>query len=91
MKAGVEFDFGGIVKGMMADPVVEMLKAGSAQSAWVQIGGENDENPIQINGKEFYDIFDPRTGYPANTGIVSVSIGFPKVRQVSSSGWEELQ
>ncbi len=120
-KAGLQFDFGGIVKGMIADHVVEMLKVGGAQSALVQIGGEtaafgssqkkrpfliaiqhpevrdgvwgvvqdpgtglststsgNYENPIRINGQVFYHIVDPRTGYPAKTQIVSVSIAFPQ-------------
>lgn len=120
-KAGVQFDFGGIVKGIIADHVIEMLKEGGAQNALVQIGGEtaafglsqknrpfriavqhpeqrdgtwcviqargdglsastsgNYENPIMINGREFYHIMDPRTGYPAKTEIVSVSIAFPE-------------
>jgi thiamine biosynthesis lipoprotein len=121
LKTGIQFDFGGIVKGMIADHVIEMLKAGGAQSALVQIGGEtaafglsqkkkpfqigiqhpeqragvwgviqdpgtglststsgNYENPIRINGQVFYHIVDPRTGYPAKTQIVSVSIAFPQ-------------
>ena len=121
LKTGLQFDFGGIVKGMVADHVIEMLKAGGAQSALVQIGGEtaafglsqkkkpfhiaiqhpevrdgvwsviqdpgtglststsgNYENPIRINGQVFYHIVDPRTGYPAKTQIVSVSIAFPQ-------------
>lgn len=119
--AGMKFDFGGIIKGMIADHVVTMLKDGGAQSALIQIGGEtaafglsrrnkpyrigiqhpaireetwcvihdpgtglststsgNYEQPIMINGEEFYHIMDPRTGRPAKTQIVSVSIAFPK-------------
>jgi thiamine biosynthesis lipoprotein len=38
----------------------------------------NYENPIMINGQTFYHIMDPRTGYPAKTQIVSVSIAFPQ-------------
>lgn len=120
-KVGIQFDFGGIIKGIIADHVVGMLKEGGAQSALVQIGGEtvafgrsqkdrpfriaiqhpeerdgmwcvihdpgsglsastsgNYENPILINGREFYHIMDPRTGYPAKTEVVSVSIAFPQ-------------
>ena len=120
-KAGLQFDFGGIVKGIIADRVIEMLKEGGAQSALVQIGGEtaafglsqkkrpfriavqhpevcdgtwcviqakgaglsastsgNYENPIMINGQEFYHIMDPRIGRPAKTDILSVSIAFPQ-------------
>jgi thiamine biosynthesis lipoprotein len=118
---GLVFDFGGIIKGIIADHVVEILKAGGAQSALIQIGGEtaafglsqknrpfriaiqhpenrdgmwcvihdpgkglsastsgNYEQPIMIAGKEFYHIMDPRTGYPAKTDILSVSIAFPE-------------
>ncbi|MCC7299705.1 MAG: FAD:protein FMN transferase [Verrucomicrobia bacterium] len=118
---GLVFDFGGIDKGIIADHVVEMLKAGGARSALVQIGGEtaafglsqkkkpfrigiqhpekrdgvwsviqdsgtglsastsgNYENPITINGFTFYHIMDPRTGYPAKTDVLSVSIAFPE-------------
>lgn len=121
LRDGLVFDFGGIVKGIIADHVITMLKEGGAQSALVQIGGEtaafglsqkdrpfriavqhpeirdgtwcviqaagaglststsgNYEQPILINGKEFYHIMDPRTGYPAKTDILSVSIAFPQ-------------
>ncbi len=120
-KSGMNFDFGGIIKGIIADHVVVMLKEGGAQNALVQIGGEtaafglsqknrsfriavqnpeirdgtwcviqdpgkglsastsgNYENPIMINGQKFYHILDPRTGRPAGTQIVSVSIAFPE-------------
>lgn len=120
-KAGLEFDFGGIIKGIIADRVTTLLKQGGAESALVQIGREtaafglspknrpyriavqhpgkrygawcvvhnpgldfsgstsgNYENPLVIDGKEFYHIVDPRTGYPAGTNILSVSIVFPK-------------
>lgn len=39
-QAGIQFDFGGMIKGIIADQVVGMLKAGGAQSVLVQIGGE---------------------------------------------------
>jgi thiamine biosynthesis lipoprotein len=119
--AGMKFDFGGIIKGIIADHVIAMLKEGGAQSALIQIGGEtaafglsqkkkpfrigiqhpairdgmwcviqdpgtglststsgNYENPIVIDGEEFYHIMDPRTGRPAKTQIMSVTIAFPK-------------
>jgi len=121
LKAGIQFDFGGIVKGIATDHVIQMLKEGGATSALIQIGGEtaafglsqkdrpfrigvqhptdrtgiwcvihdpgsglststsgNYENPIRVDGEEFYHIMDPRTGYPAKTQIVSVSIAFPE-------------
>ena len=37
----------------------------------------NYENPIVINGEKFYHIFDPRTGRPAKTNVLSVSVAFP--------------
>ena len=38
--AGLQFDFGGIIKGMIADHAIGMLKEGGVQSALVQVGGE---------------------------------------------------
>jgi FAD:protein FMN transferase len=121
LHAGVQFDFGGIVKGIITDHVIQMLKEGGATSALIQVGGEtaafglsqkerpfrigvqhpadragiwcvihdpgsglststsgNYENPVVVDGQEFYHIMDPRTGYPAKTQIVSVSIAFPE-------------
>jgi thiamine biosynthesis lipoprotein len=120
-RSGLQFDFGGMVKGLIADRVVEMLKAGHVRSALVQIGREtavfgpsskgrpfriavqhpmvrdgtwcvirdpgtglsasssgNYENPVVVNGVKFYHIFDPRTGHPAPTDILSVNIVFPE-------------
>ncbi len=120
-RAGIQLDFGGVIKGIIADHVVDMLKAGHTQRALVQIGREtavfglsprgrpfriavqhpdvrdgtwcviqdrgtglsasnsgNYENPVMINGVPFYHIFDPRTGRPAQTDILSVSIVFPE-------------
>ncbi|MHC4505949.1 MAG: FAD:protein FMN transferase [Planctomycetota bacterium] len=34
-------------------------------------------NPIDIGGKRFYHIFDPRTGRPVSTSTLSVSVAFP--------------
>lgn len=39
-KPGVEFDFGGIIKGIIADRVIDLLQKGGAKSALVQIGRE---------------------------------------------------
>jgi len=39
-QVGMQFDFGGIIKGILIDQVMEMLKAGGATSALVQISGE---------------------------------------------------
>jgi thiamine biosynthesis lipoprotein len=119
-KAGVQFDFGGIAKGIFVDHAVAMLKAGGARSALVQVGGEtaafglsprgqpfriavqhpldrtntwcvfrdpgqgvsgstsgNYEQPIVVDGQTFYHIFNVRTGRPADTSVLSVSIVFP--------------
>jgi thiamine biosynthesis lipoprotein len=120
-KAGIRFDFGGIVKGMAADLALSLLKKAGATSALVQVGGEsvvyglspkkrgyrlglrhpkapgnnwcvvqdpgsgfsvstsgNYEQPIMINGQAYYHIFDPRTGLPAKTTVLSVSVIFPE-------------
>ncbi len=34
-------------------------------------------SPIDIGGKRFYHIFDPRTGRPVSTSTLSVSVAFP--------------
>ena len=39
----------------------------------------NYHNPIKIDGRDYYHIIDPRTGYPASTEILSVSVYFPKI------------
>ena len=120
-KAGMEFDFGGIVKGIATDEAIRILKNGGATSALIQVGGEtsafgespqkrpyrialqhpteqgkawcvvqapptglsastsgNYEQPIVIDGKSFYHIFDPRTGRPADSAVLSVTVAFPK-------------
>lgn len=35
-------------------------------------------SPIEIGGKRFYHIFDPRTGRPVSTSVLSVSVAFPE-------------
>lgn len=120
---GLRFDFGGLVKGLAVDRAIELLRAGGARAALVQIGGEtaafglserraphvigiqhpehldrirarisapdpaagisvstsgNYRNPVVIDGKAFYHIVDPRTGRPADTRVLSVSVAFPQ-------------
>lgn len=119
-KPGIQFDFGGMDKGMFVDHAVEILKAGHVQNALVQVGGEtcafglsekkrpyriaiqhpldhtntwcvvkdpgqgfsastsgNYEQPLVINGQTYYHIFNVKTGMPANTAVLSVSVVFP--------------
>ncbi len=52
----------------VADPGTGMSAATSA----------NYYNPVNIGGKEFYHIFDPRTGKPVSTRTLSVTIVFPE-------------
>ncbi len=37
----------------------------------------NYRNPITVEGRPLYHIFDPRSGLPADTGILSFSVVFP--------------
>jgi thiamine biosynthesis lipoprotein len=37
----------------------------------------NYRNAIRIEGKPYYHIFDPRTGQPVDTHVLSVSVAFP--------------
>ena len=79
--AGLQFDFGGIIKGIIADHVIGMLKEGGVKSALVQVGGETvvfglsqKERPfrIAIQHPEERDgtwcvIQDPGSGLSAST------------------------
>lgn len=38
----------------------------------------NYRNPVVIEGKDLYHIIDPRTGRPADTRVLSVSVVFPR-------------
>lgn len=51
--AGLQFDFGGIIKGIIADHVIGMLKEGGVQSALVQIGGETVAFGLSQKGSPF--------------------------------------
>lgn len=116
---GMQFDFGGVVKGMAVDRVMAMIHRSGARAALVQVGGEtaafglsprnkpyvigiqhpldlsalwtairdpgtglgcatsgNYRNPIQIGAQTYYHIFDPRTGRPIDTHVLSVTICF---------------
>jgi thiamine biosynthesis lipoprotein len=53
LKNGIQFDFGGIIKGIMADHVVEMLKAAGVKRALVQIGGETAAFGLSPRDKPF--------------------------------------
>ncbi len=121
---GLRFDFGGIVKGLAVDEVVDMLKRAGVRSALVQVGGEttafgasmrgrphvigvqhpsfprdrtrmwtaiidpgtgiscstsgNYQQPVVIAGEEFCHIVDPKTGRPASTRVLSVTVVFPE-------------
>jgi len=123
LKPGVQFDFGGVCKGMAVDRVVALLRAAGCTAALVQVGGEtgcwglapaqrphrigiphpeapddparliarlqdagtglsgstsgNYRNPIIILGKTLYHVYDPRTGLPSPTSVLSSSVVFP--------------
>jgi FAD:protein FMN transferase len=119
LKAGVSFDFGGLIKGMAVDHVMALLSRAGSTAALVQCGGEtacfgfsprgerhrlgipdpldpeslwcmlrdpgqgfggstsgNYRSALQIDGKEYYHVFDPRTGEPAATQVLSASVAF---------------
>lgn len=48
---GVSFDFGGLVKGMAVDAVIELLKKKGSTSALVQVGGETSAYGMSMRGK----------------------------------------
>ncbi len=123
LKPGVQFDFGGVCKGMAVDRVVALLRAAGRTAGLVQVGGEtgcwgitparrphrigiphpdapddperivvrlqdpgngmsgstsgNYRNPIIVLGKTLYHVYDPRTGLPSPTTVLSSSVVFP--------------
>lgn len=120
---GVQFDFGGVVKGMAVDRAVALLRGSGRSAGLVQVGGEtgcwgttpagrthrigiphpdapddperlvariqdpgeglsgstsgNYRNPIVIQGRTLYHVYDPRTGLTAPTEVLSSSVVFP--------------
>ena len=117
MPADMEIDLGGIAKGYIADRVAEQLRAGGAETALLNFGGnivtigpkpdgslwriglqspggvwgedywavtELDagtvvtsgvyERGFELDGKRYHHILDPRTGFPAESGLLSVTI-----------------
>jgi FAD:protein FMN transferase len=120
---GVQFDFGGVCKGMAVDRVVAVLRTAGRTAGLVQVGGEtgcwgitpakrphrigipdpdapddpdrivarlqdpgtgmcgstsgNYRNPIVVLGKTLYHVYDPRTGMPSPTTVLSSSVVFP--------------
>ncbi len=120
---GVQFDFGGVVKGMAVDRAIAILRQAKVTSALVQCGGEtgcfgqsphvrpfrlgiphpddpdgdswcrlacpesgfsgstsgNYRQPVVIGGTTYYHIYDPRTGLPTDTHVLSASVAFPGV------------
>ena len=78
---GVEFDFGGIIKGIIADRVIDLLKKGGAESALIQIGRETAafgrspknrpyriaiQHPMQRNGT-WCVIHNPKLDFSGST------------------------
>jgi thiamine biosynthesis lipoprotein len=120
---GVQFDFGGVCKGMAVDRAVALLRSAGRSAGLVQVGGEtgcwgiapagrphrigiphpdapddperlaariqdpgtglsgstsgNYRNPIIVQGRILYHVYDPRTGMTAPTEVLSSSVVFP--------------
>jgi thiamine biosynthesis lipoprotein len=114
LKEGTEIDLAGIAKGYAVDRCMDVLEAGGARTALVNLGGNikaigkppgkegwivglrdpyggnsvvgsilicdqavatsgNYENFIEIEGKRYGHIIDPRTGYPVSD-VLSVTV-----------------
>jgi thiamine biosynthesis lipoprotein len=123
LKPGMQFDFGGVCKGLSVDRAVAILRQAGCTAALVQVGGEtgcwgitpagrphrigipdpdepddlsrlaarmqdpgsgisgstsgNYRNPIIVNGTPLYHVYDPRSGRPAPTAVLSSTVVFP--------------
>ena len=55
------------------DPVGESLGDFYTASGFISTASVNDSY-FTVNGKKYHDIIDPRTGYPAETGLLEVVV-----------------
>ena len=77
---GMEIDLGGIAKGYTSGRVMEVMKRYGIESAVINLGGNahvlGSERYFvdEATGVKYHHIIDPKTGYSANNGLISVTI-----------------
>ena len=74
---GMMIDLGGVVKGYASADVIGILRSRGIESACLNLGGNVQVLGKKQNGKTYHHIIDPKTGYPAENGLTSVTIVTP--------------
>ena len=70
LPAGMEIDLGSIAKGYAGQLAAQMLREHGVQSALLNLGG----NVQTVGAKTYWHIMDPKTGRPADSGLLAVTV-----------------
>ena len=84
LPAGMEIDLGSIAKGYAGQQAAELLREKGVTSALLNLGGNVQtkavvtsggyERYFEQGGKTYWHIMDPKTGRPADSGLLAVTV-----------------
>ena len=74
---GQQIDLGGIAKGYTGEKLTEIFQGYGVSSAMVSLGGNIQAIGTKEDGRTYIHIIDPRTGYPVENDLLSVTIVSP--------------